>query len=340
MSDDAIFTRAESFARDHAVTDDQRRALSLAFRLRRAQLGDNARSADDLDCIFVPRWVYHAVRGDDAGALPLAIATALLWTGIDLFDDVMDGDLPPALDGAGAAEISLAAVTLISALAPLALSLAPTAAATTVAMQQTLARGLLRMSAGQQLDVTTVGSAMPSVEAATAAAAGKTGEGVAMLATLAAQFAGASAAATAEYAAMGQALGCAVQLHSDIFDLFLAGPSRDLAHGARTFPVAWHAERLTAAERGRFIDLLDRARRDPAARARVRAELKDAGAVHAGALRVERYCEEARQALRAAGASGAAAVALRGRIEMMSLFPVQPHAQSHEEVPVRWHLQA
>jgi geranylgeranyl pyrophosphate synthase len=297
MRADDVLARAEAFALEHAATPDQRCLLQTAFEGARTRLPRRTGPPDYLDCVHIPRWVYAAVRGDDAPALPLAVVTTLLWVGIALLDDVMDGDLSPIWDGCRPAEVSLAGFTLVSATAPLALSTIDAAPATIVAMQQSLARGLLAMSGGQQRDVAMAGSSAVSAPAVEAAVAGKSGEMLAMFAAMAAQLARAPAEAVAAYAEMARILGIARQFHSDCYDLFAAPHSKDLANGTRTLPIALHLQQLAGSEREDFLTVLDHARTDPGARDAVRARLLDAGALHACAVVIELYCDRAGPAL-------------------------------------------
>jgi hypothetical protein len=327
MRDDDVLAQAEAFALQHAASSDQRELLQAAFRGRRAALEQNGTPLDDHDCVYVPRWVYAAVTGDDTLVAPLTVAACLLWSGIDLLDAVMDGDPLPDWRGYRPAAISLAAVTLISAVAPLALATLDAPPATVVAMQQTLCRGLLAMSAGQQRDVAMAGSDIATVEAVEAAVIGKSGEGLAMLAALAAQFGGAEAEDVAAYAGMGRALGTARQLQSDCYDLFVDTHSKDLANGTRTLPIAWRLQNLAGDERDQFVTLLDRARIDPAARDDVRACLMATGAVWGCSVLIELHCERARQALARARPMEQAALKLHRRIDEASFAPARDKSE-------------
>lgn len=331
MCDDDVLARAEAFALRHAATPEQRRLLATALRGRRAALRRFDLAPDDLDCIYVPRWVYAAICGDAAPALPLMVAAYLLWAGIDLLDAAMDDDPLPEWQGCRPAEISLAAITLISAMTPLALATLGAPPVTVVAMQQTLARGLLAMSAGQQRDVAMAGGAAVTVGAVEASVMGKSGEGMAMLAALASQFAGAPEVDVATYAEMGRALGTARQLQSDCHDLFVNAHSRDLANGTRTLPIAWQLQGLTGDERDHFLALLERARVEPAARDEVRARLLEAGALWGSAFVIELHCERARRALAGAHPREPAAQALHRRIDDASLFGSEPRHEQEDE---------
>jgi geranylgeranyl pyrophosphate synthase len=315
-----VLDRAEEFALRHAATAEQRRLLSAALGGRRAALGRQFALADDLDCVSIPRWVYAAIQPDDRAVLPLTVACYLLWTGIDLLDDAMDGDTPPGWREFRPAEITLAGMTLVSALAPLAVAALDAPPATVVAMQRTLAGGLLAMSAGQQDDVAMAGGSGATAAAVVASVMAKSGASLAMLATMAAQFAGAAAETAASYGEMGRALGTARQLQSDCHDLFVAAHSKDLASGTRTLPIALRLQGLAGDEREQFLALLDRARTEEAARETVRTQLMDAGALWRCSYVIEVHCEQARRALALARPHPTADHALRRRIDATSIF--------------------
>lgn len=320
MCDGDVLARAEAFALQHAATPDQRDLFEVAFQSAREQTQSRDASPDDADCVYVPRWVYAAVRGDTAPSLPLTAATFTLWLSIDLLDALMDGDPLPGWRGYAPTEISLTAMTLGSAMAPLALAMLDAPPATIMAMQQTLFRGLLAMSAGQLRDVRTAGAVAPAIAEVEATVMGKSGEALAMLATLAAQYAGADAEQVAAFAELGRALGTARQLQADCQDLLAGEHSKDFASGTRTLPIAWRLEGLTGDERGAFLTLLDQARTEPAARDAVCVHLAETGAFAGSAFVIELYCDRARQALARAGPRGPALEALRQRIDDASLF--------------------
>lgn len=331
MCDDDVLVRAEAFALQHAATPDQRRLFEVAFDSARELARAHGASPDDADCVYVPRWVYAAVRGDCASPEPLTAATFILWLSVDLLDALMDGDPLPGWRGHAPTEISLAAMTLGSAMAPLALTLLDAPPEIIAAMQQTLFQGLLRMSAGQLRDVRMAGHAEPAIAEVEAAVMGKSGEALAMLAALAAQFAGADVEQVAAFAEMGRALGTARQLQSDCQDVLAGEHSKDLASGTRTLPIAWRLEGLAEDERSRFLALLDEARTEQAARDAVCATLAETGAFAGSAFVIEVYCDRARQALARAGPRGPAIAALQRRIDGSSLFGDTTRQEVHED---------
>lgn len=320
MDDGDPLHLAEAFAREHAASPAQRDLLATAFRGLRDGLARRGGSPETLDCVRVPRLVYAAVRGTDTPVRPLTVALVLLFGGVRLLDDAMDGELPAVWQRHRPAEIALAAAALYSALAPLALCAVEAPPATILAMQRTLADGLLAMADGQQRDVALAGSAGATARDVVASVAGKSGAAVAMYAALAARLAGAPEEAVASYTAMGQALGTAWQLRSDIHDLFAASASSDLAAGARTLPIVLGLERADGAEREHLFALLERARTDAAAGEEVRARLRATGVLRDSALVVEVYCDRARRALTAAQPREPAGRVLRALIDGAALL--------------------
>jgi geranylgeranyl pyrophosphate synthase len=330
-SEHEILAEAERFIRASTVTDEQALILELPLAEARARLDAGDVASAQFGYLRLPLLVYAAVRGDSRPALPLAVVALLLRAGVDLLDDVMDGDLPDAWRARPPAEPVLAAATLLCALPLQALCALDAPPATVVALQRTLARSGLVMSAGQQRDVLLTGSRCVSVEAVERAVAGKSGEAVALLARLAAQLAGAASGRVERFAAMGQALGMAGQIRSDCADLFGPSASKDLAQGARTLPIALHLQALTDDERDPFLALLEAARTDPAAHDAIRTRLATAGILRECAVMIELYCDRARTALVEAGAGEPAASALRRLIDTCSFFAGRPAEEKGRE---------
>jgi geranylgeranyl pyrophosphate synthase len=313
-----VATRAAAFLALHAVNARQHALLAAALDRLRARAADHGAPFAALTCVRVPLLVCAAVRGEAAPALPLAVAATLLVAGLDLLDDLMDGDLADGWCGYRPAELLLAGATLVAALPQLALGELPLPPDRLVVMQRALARAGLRISAGQQRDLRAVGHPRLAPAAAEAIAAGKSGEVLAVIAALAATLAGARPRAVAGYAALGRALGTALQLRSDCYDLFGAPRSRDLAAGARTLPLALYL-RARPEERRPFLALLTAARTDPMAQNAVRARLIDADVPRLAEAVIARHCARAHAALDHLHPREPAAGALRALIDRCSL---------------------
>ena len=326
-----VFAEVRSLVRRHAADEGQRHLLETALM----GLEPHACRSEPVFFVELPLLVYGAIRGDARPAVPLAAAATLLFLGADIFDDLADGDRPVHWDGRSHAEITLAAANVLCALTPLALDALPAPPERKVAMQATLATGLLRMSAGQHSDVTVRQRNQTSAADIEAAVAGKSGEELAIFAALAAQFAAASGEQVEHYAAMGRALGTGAQLASDCYELFTDPESRDLVHGTPTLPIALHRERLGGAEREAFEALLVRARTDEAARGEIRRQLIAGGGLRMCAFIVETCRQGALRSLAFANPREPGAGALRELIGSISFFPL--NLPSADPVSGAWH---
>ena len=312
-----VFAEVGAFVLGRAAAGRQRQLLATAL----AGLDQHAAGTEALFFVDLPLLVHGAIRGDERPAIPLAVATTLLFLGADILDDLADGDRPAHWHGCSPAEINLAGATLLCALTPLAIGHLRAPADCVLAMQETLASGLLRMGAGQQSDLAGIGGGHVRADEIEAAVAGKSGEELAIFATLAAQLAGAPAGVVEHYAAMGRAVGTGAQLASDCYELFTDPASRDLAHGTPTLPTALRLERLRGGARAAFADLLDRARTAEAAREEVRRQLRAGGELRQCAFIVEIHRQRALRQLALAVPLEPAASGLRALIDRISFFP-------------------
>jgi geranylgeranyl pyrophosphate synthase len=243
-----------------------------------------------------------AAPAEAASVTPLAAACSLVFLGLDILDDVADGDRPRHWGDTPPAIMNLAAATVLTTLPPLILMRLDIAPERRAAMQQTLALGLLRMSAGQQTDLALTGADEAESERIEQSVIGKAGEQYATYCALAAQLIAAPPPGVENYAEMGRCFGTACQLLSDCNELLCDPEMRDLAHGARTLPVALYLRRLTGDERQRFLTLLGIARHDIAARREARQRVLDSGVVRRVLVKAEIYRNRARRAaLRATG---------------------------------------
>lgn len=316
---------AERFLGEHAGDRPQAELLQAALAKVSVHLDRPAPPPFYLSCVHLPVLVYAALRDEQGPAMPLAVACLFVHAGLDLLDDVMDGDLPAAWRERPAQAV-LAGATLTGALAPLALMALPAPARSVLALQRLLAEAGLRLSAGQQADVSAARAAViPRGTDVARLAVRKTGSEVALYATLAARLGGASRRAVQRWAEFGRALGAARQLRMDCFDLFASdGEGRDLAAGTRTLPVALFHDDLAEEERPAFLALLRRAEREPGARQAIREKLVAAGVLQSCAVVVESYCQQAHGALTTAGAHEPAASELRAMVENCSFFAGSP----------------
>lgn len=330
--EEEVGAHAAAFLALHAVNARQHAVLQAALDRLRAQAAEHGAPLAALTCVQVPLLVHAAVQGETRPAVPLAVATTLLVAGLELLDDLMDGDLAHGWCGYRPAELLLAGVTLVAALPQLALGELPLPPGRLVAMQRVLAHAGLRISAGQQRDLRLAGRTRLSPAAAEVIAAGKSGEVLAVLAALAAALAAARPRAVAGYAALGRALGTALQLRSDCYDLFGAPRSRDLAAGARTLPLALYL-RARPRERRAFLSLLTAARTDPAVQNAVRARLIEAGVPRLAGAVIARYCARAHAVLNRLKPREPAGSALHALIDRCSLTESPPRGDEKGAEP-------
>lgn len=316
-----VLEAARSLVARYAVHASQRELLDSAFAGLDALKGQHG----PVFFIELPLLVHAAVAGTDRPPISLAAATTLVFLGADALDDVADGDWHEAWGSRSAAEITLGAATLLSAIAPLAIEGLGAPAERTARMHAILARGLLQMAAGQYADLTGAAArGLGVADRVEVSVAGKSGAEMAMFAALGAELAGASAAVVERYAAMGSAIGTGGQFASDCHELFADREARDLARGAATLPLALHLERLDGAKRRAFLELLERARSDESARVQVRREVRASGALRHCLFIVEVYRHRARRELAAARPHPTAADALCTLIDGISSFSQEP----------------
>lgn len=312
---DDVLAQAQALVERHACTEHQRRLLKVAL----VGLELQSRETEAPVFMHLPLLVYAGLCGDHRPAIPLAVATSLVFLGMDIMDDLADGDRPAHWAGHSPGEINLAAATLLCALPQLILAELDAPPHRLAAIHQTLASGLMRLAAGQQRDLAMTGSADASADEVEAVLLAK-GEEMAIFAALAADLGGASAERVEAYAYLGRAIGVAGQLASDCYDLFTDSDSRDLMHGTRTLPIVLHLQRQAAEERVLFLSLLERARADLAARSVVRERLRTAGGLRQCALMVEVQCQRALRTLEKVDPLEPARTGLREMTASISFF--------------------
>jgi len=316
----SALTSAEAFAQENTPTEAMRELLALAFAGFRSAAAEMDAECDGAPFVHLPLNVYAAVAGCWEPALPVAAATAMLYLGLDIFDDLADGDLPAHWTGRRPAEINLVAATLLSALPQLAIARLHAPADARAAMLQEIFEGLLTMSAGQQQDLAFAGSSEVSTEEVHASVNRKSGAEMGMFAALGALLAGAPAEQVHLYREVGRAFGIAGQLASDMHDLFVAERSMDLANGTRTLPIALCLDRYAGQEREGFIALLRSAQSSTSAADRMREEIKASGAARYCAFVIEVQCRRALRLLAETATIGEPRHRLERMIASASLY--------------------
>ena len=290
--------------------------------LQRAFTAAQAREPTFPVFIHFPLLVYGLFHDEIEQAVPLTGVTTLFFMGIDLFDDVADGDLPEDVwDGVGDDEVNLAAATLFFSLPLLAAGNLKTSEITKSTIRDVLAKGFFTMASGQHADLLYTGAGAVSPDTVEDSVRFKAGEELATFARLAALHANASEKNVEHCACLGRAAGTAMQLTSDAVDLFAASWSRDLAKGTRTLPVALYLDSLDDAGRNNFVKILHEARTDRIAQETVRRLLTDGGILRKMACITEMYCGEALMHLDMLGSDRPSADELRSFIRKISFFP-------------------
>lgn len=303
------FEGAIRFVRSHAADPRQERLLVAALEGRPSRdpgVGEEERRR----FVHIPLAVSAAVCGDAARARPITVALALLHTGLDTLDDLMDGDPRPWWGDYRPAEVLLAGATLVSALPQLLLAELDAPPATIARMLRTLAEAGMVISAGQQQDIASTGRDDLTADAVEALVSAKSGEVHGLAAALAAQLAGADTASVRCYQQYGRAVGTAAQILSDCYDIFVAPESRDLRRGIRTLPIVLGIRAMSGERQDAFLSLLHQAQTGADMRSAIQQELSAANVVQLCAEAIDIYCRRAYAALAKSGASGSAKDAL------------------------------
>jgi geranylgeranyl pyrophosphate synthase len=240
---------------------------------------------------------YCASTGSTVAPLALATLNYVLWTALDVLDDIADGDAATKWPAYGAGELNVMAVSLVAATAhELAAGLSDDPAVQ-ARLHLRLARGFREMADGQIADLADTGRNDLTSDRVAAAVAGKTGAECALFVALGATLAGVPADRLAAYETFGTAYGMANQYATDLSELFGDGVCRDLVNGTRTLPIVLHLERLAGAERDAFLRTLAYARHDPDAAAAVRASIATGPSLRATVLQILIHVQQARSAL-------------------------------------------
>jgi Polyprenyl synthetase len=284
-----VLAEAEDVARREAATPAQRSLLSRALR----DTSSRVSAGGIIPCVHLPLIASVACGREAQAAVPLAVTATMIEAGANLLDNALDGELvEPWVEQPAMA--MMAAVLHGGPLSRRALARAEAPPPRRLAVQEELDRCLLAIAAGQQRDLELGGREHPpTLDALLEAAAGKTGGRRGLEVRLAIVHAG-YAPQGHPLIAFARAYGIARQLASDAADLTGTRPSRDLAARIWTWPLAWHAHRLTEAARTQFARRRVAAARDPALAAALTEEVRGTGSLLRTALEVRRWCVVAR----------------------------------------------
>ena len=89
-----VLSLAEEFVLQNSSNPQQRRLMETALQYLHREAGE----LELPPFVHLPLLVYAALRGDHRPAIPLAVATTLLFLGLDIIDDLAYGDLTPEWD--------------------------------------------------------------------------------------------------------------------------------------------------------------------------------------------------------------------------------------------------
>jgi geranylgeranyl pyrophosphate synthase len=278
----------------------------------------------EMSAVQLPLLVHAAITGDERPALPVAGACTLLYLGADLFDSMLDHELPPPWQTYDAVEANLAATTLLGALPQISIARLKTQG-TPPARLWTLAclfaNAGLTMSAGQYEDLLFPRLENVSLEDSRAMAERKSGAEYALFTNAGAVLATEDTFTIEAYAAFGSCFGIAKQLMNDAWDIWGDGVSQDLLNGKRTLPIVHSLSTLRGEQHERLRKLLVAARKSPEHHHEVRALLAAAGSLRYTALIVWLYQQRAQNHLATASPQDPPGRELRMLLDQASLLP-------------------
>jgi len=309
-----VLSRLQDELSSWSQSSEQRRLFAYAVERLQTYVSEES----ELFFISLPSAVYEGITAKKVPIL-LPVLTSILYLGIDILDDLADGDLQH--EGKLTPQEGLIlGTTLVSTFPHLLLAKLSLSHEQKNLMHETIARGLLIMSDGQQQDIASVNKSKVSTNAVELSVMKKSGEELAMFAALAAHTANAHPECVEHYMAYARALGVAGQLSSDCYDLFESQQSKDISNGTRTFPIAFCLERLKGVEKQIFLTSLQDAKSSLKSRRAIQTQLSATGAKWMTAIVTEIYCEKARSALMEARPFEPAAKVLQKLIRNASFF--------------------
>jgi geranylgeranyl pyrophosphate synthase len=303
-----------------AVPPSHRELLQVHLGVAR----EGARAYPEMSAVQVPLLVHAAIVGDERPAFPVAAACTILYLGADLLDSVIDEELPPPWHTRDAAEIDLAATTLLGALPQLSIARLReegTPPARLWALAHLFANTLLTINAGQHEDLLFSNLENASLGDARAIVERKSGSASTLLARAGAILATEDSFTIQAYAAFGSCYGIAKQLVNDVWGIWGEGVSQDLLNGRRTFPIVYVLSTLQGKQREQLLSLLALSRESAEHHDEVRALLAEAGAVRYTALIAWLYQQQARNHLAAASPQESAGRELQLLLDRASLVP-------------------
>jgi geranylgeranyl pyrophosphate synthase len=289
-----------------------------------------AEERPDLSAVRLPLLVHAAITGDEDPALPVAAACTCFYLGADLFDSLVDNELPSSWRTRDPAEVNLAAATLSGALPQICITRLReqgTPPAKLWALAYLFAETVLTMGAGQHEDLLFPNLENVSLADSRAMAERKSGAEYALYAKAGAILATEDPSTVEAYAAFGSCFGVAKQLVNDVWGIWGEDVSRDLLDGKRTLPIVNALSTLQGERSERLQKLLVAARQSTEHHDEVRSLLAAAGSLRYTALIVWLYQQRARQYLAAASPPEPAGQEFRILLDQASLPPPTEEAR-------------
>ncbi|HEV7274891.1 MAG TPA: polyprenyl synthetase family protein [Devosiaceae bacterium] len=247
--------------------------------------------------LILPLLVRGGIDGRAERALPVAVASGLLFLSFDLLDDLQDGDDRRWWRPLSRGELLLAAATFPATLPQRLLLGVGLEAEVAAALSHALSNGLLEIAEGQARDLAGLNASYADPVAVEASVAGKSGAQMGLYARMAALAAGSGEDEAGQWASWAHGIGTAGQLGSDLQDLLDPVWSRDLAAGARTLPIAFALHSLDGDARSELLVLLDAAKVERQAQLQAIEQIRGCGGMIFAAFRSRIHLVRSEQAL-------------------------------------------
>src|SRR5919107_2626521 len=315
---ESVFALLDELILALPVRQGYRQLLRIHLRVGK----ERAETWPEMSSVQLPLLVHAAITGEEGPALPLAGACTLLYLGADLFDSIVDQELPPLWHARDPSEAILAASTLLGALPQLSIARLQergTPPERLWTLTRLFADAGLMMGAGQYEDLLLPTLENVSVEDSRAMAEQKSGAEYALFATAGATLATEDPSTIEAYAAFGSCFGTAQQFVNDAQDIWGDAFSTDLLNGKLTFPIVYALSTLRGERRERLRELLAVARESTEHHDEARALLEEAGSLRYTALIVWLYQQQARGHLASASPQEPAGRELYSLLEQASL---------------------
>ena len=288
-----------------------------------------AREQGFAPCIDFP---YHLARGLGASAdkaEAVSVLSTLIYLGCDLLDDFHDNDLPQDTEEYSAPQVTLASSIFLSVLPTLAASQYLVSADAMEACRL-IAEALAVMAAGQSRDVQSRFNPKLSVEEIEDNIRAKSGEELALFGRLSALVSDKNQADS--LARFGAHTATALQIASDLTDLFSAPASKDLKEGVFTIPLALHWLRLPEKEKPFFLRVWRESALNPATRQVLCNFLRESGAAAHTAFMIETFLHRGEKELSSLPLQGDSLHGLQALIEKISDYALS-YLRSYLHLP-------